>query len=108
MRSMLYCDNFLNFTVILRLSPRTVACWKCTEAVVRRCFAKKVFSKISFLIKLQASGLTQVFSCEFCENFKNTYFIDHLWWLLLNTLDNNLLIVSNKESWKAMRTVDLA
>ena len=26
---------------------------------------------------------TQVFSCEFYENFKNTFFIGHLWWLLL-------------------------
>ena len=27
--------------------------------------------------------LAQVFSCEFCENFKNTFFIEHLWWQLL-------------------------
>ena len=39
-----------------------------------------------FLIKLQTSGLqlyqkeipTQVFSCEICELFKNTYFEQHL------------------------------
>ena len=42
--------------------------------------------RVSFLIKLQASGLiekeamTQVFSCEFGMN---TFFIVHLWWLLL-------------------------
>ena len=23
--------------------------------------------------------LTQVFRCEFCETFKNTFFIEHLW-----------------------------
>ena len=64
------------------------------EAVVRRCFVKKVFLKIpqnsqentcardSFLIKLQALAcnfikketLAQVFSCEFCEISKNTFF----------------------------------
>ena len=27
--------------------------------------------------------LAQVFSCEFCEISKNTFFIEHLWWLLL-------------------------
>ena len=27
--------------------------------------------------------LAQVFSCEFCEIFKNTFFIKHLRWLLL-------------------------
>ena len=29
-------------------------------------------------------GLTQVFSCEFCENFNDTFFIiEHIWWLVL-------------------------
>ena len=27
--------------------------------------------------------LAHVFSCEFCEIFKNTFFTEHLWWLLL-------------------------
>ena len=27
--------------------------------------------------------LAQVFSCEFCEISKNTFFTEHLWWLLL-------------------------
>ena len=42
--------------------------------------------RVSFLIKLQASALsafikkeslTQVFSCEFCEISKNTFFTEH-------------------------------
>ena len=66
-----------------------------SEVVVSRCSVKKVFLKISqnsqkntfarvsFLIKLQVSGLqpfyektlVQMFSSEFCEIFfKNTYF----------------------------------
>ena len=30
--------------------------------------------------------LAQVFPCEFGENFKNTFFVEHLWWKLLNRL----------------------
>ena len=65
-----------------------------TEASVQRCSVKKVFLVISqnsqeyncvrdsFLIKLQAKGcnfikkeyLAQVFSCEFCEISRNTFF----------------------------------
>ena len=63
-----------------------------TEAVVQRCSVKKMFLEISqnsqentcagdsFLVKLQACNfikketLAQVFSCEFCEISKNTFF----------------------------------
>ena len=64
-----------------------------SENVARKCSVKKMFleipqnsqentcARVSFLIKLQASAcnfikkeaLTQVFSCEFCENFRNTF-----------------------------------
>ena len=27
---------------------------------------------------------TQVFPCEFCDIFKNTFFIERFWWLLLH------------------------
>ena len=57
---------------------------------VRRNFTKftgQYCAKISFLIKLQVSvcnfnkneTLAQVFSSEFCETFKKTSFIEHLW-----------------------------
>ena len=59
-------------------------------AVVQTCSVKKVFLKtsqisqentcarVSFLINLQATEiLAQVFSCEFCEIFKKTFFIEH-------------------------------
>ena len=32
---------------------------------------------------IEKKTLAQVFSCEFCEISKNTFFIEHLWWLLL-------------------------
>ena len=66
--------------------------WSNTEAATRRCSVKKVLLKLShnsqkntwcvgvfFLIKSQAcnfikkESLTQVFSYEFCEIFKNTF-----------------------------------
>ena len=34
----------------------------------------------------RVAGLKQVFSCEFCEVFKDTFFIEHFWWLLLYVL----------------------
>ena len=52
---------------------------------------ENTWAKVSFLIKLQASDLiknpsgfikkktlAQVFSCEFCEIFKSTFFTEHL------------------------------
>ena len=32
---------------------------------------------------IEKETLTQVYSCEYCEIFKNCSFIEHLWWLLL-------------------------
>ena len=61
-----------------------------TEAVVRRCSVTKVFleisqnsqentcSRVSFLIKLQAETLAQMFPCKFCEISENTFFTEHL------------------------------
>ena len=72
------------------------------EAVIQRCSVKKVFLNIlpeacNFNKK---ETLAQVFSyvdiakivflCEYCETFKNTFFIEHLRWLLLVKLDPSL------------------
>ena len=66
------------------------AVYKTTTSSHQMCSLKKVFLKISqnsqenncdkdcFLIKLQAT-LAQVFSYEFCEIFKNTFFTEQLW-----------------------------
>ena len=43
---------------------------------------KNTCTRVSFLIKLQASGketLTQLFSREFCKISKNTFFTENLW-----------------------------
>ena len=47
--------------------------------------------RVSFLIScrletcnfIKIENLVQLFSCEFCEISKNTFFMEHLWWLLL-------------------------
>ena len=58
---------------------------KTSEAVVQRCFVKEIFleisqnsqennfAKVSFFNKVKET-LAQVFSCEFCEISKNTFF----------------------------------
>ena len=62
------------------------------EAVAQRCSVKKMFSEISqnlqentcarvfFLVNfIKKETLAQVFSCEFCEISKSTFFTEHLW-----------------------------
>ena len=54
-----------------------------SEAVVRSCSVKGVsknFEKFfaKYRRRIQKS-LLQAFSCEFCEIFKNIYFLEHLW-----------------------------
>ena len=44
-------------------------------------------ARVSFCsMKLQALGLGQVFSCEFCEISEKYFLIEHLCWLLLKIL----------------------
>ena len=38
------------------------------------------FNKVAGLNFIKKETLAQVFSCEFCEISKNTFFIEHLWW----------------------------
>ena len=80
-------EDFLNNVDIPKLSEYQAKL--CEEAVVRRCSVKKVFLEIlqssqentcgraSFLIKKET--LAQVFSYEFCEISKNTFFTEHFW-----------------------------
>ena len=49
---------------------------------------EKICARVSFLINfVTKETLAQVFSCEFCEIFKNTLFIENLLWLLLVKLN---------------------
>ena len=42
---------------------------------------------------MKKGTLAQVLSCEFCEIFENTFFIEHLCWLLLKDRDDLLFCV---------------
>ena len=74
------------------------------EAVAQSCVVEKIFLKISqnsqentcarvSFLRPQACNfilkktLAQMFSCEFCEIFKNIFFIEHFRWLFLH-MDN--------------------
>ena len=60
--------------------------WKKVFLEISQNSEENTFARDSFLIKLQPWGcnfikresLTKVFSCEFCEISKNTFFIEHL------------------------------
>ena len=89
-----YFDPRISFALCMqRVKMQSRARRANVEAVVRRCSVKKVFleisqnwqentsARVSFLIKLQAEvcnfikkeTLAEVFSCEFCEIYKNTF-----------------------------------
>ena len=65
--------------VICQFTERIFATYiKTTEAVFRRCSPKKVFLEV-----LQISQESTCAFSEICKIFKNTFFTEHLWWLLL-------------------------
>ena len=41
--------------------------------------------------------LIQMFFCEYCEIFKNSFFIEYVWWLLLNKFINVSLSISQQK-----------
>ena len=48
----------------------------------QRCSVKKLFLKVSQNSQenfIKKETLAQMFSCEFCETFENTFFTEHLW-----------------------------
>ena len=78
----------------LRHAPEAVTRRMSCEKDVLKNLARD-YARASFLIKLQALGnfvkreaLAQVISYEFCEIFKNTFFIEHHRWLFLNMLSH--------------------
>ena len=48
---------------------------------------------------IEKETLAQVFLCELCKIFKNTFFIEHLWWLLLFQLSSLQLYFAEKCSF---------
>ena len=59
--------------------------WKKAFLKISQNSQESTCARVSFLIKLQGSAfnfitkktLAQLFSCEFCEIFKSTYFTEH-------------------------------
>ena len=110
--SHLMCANFfmINLNVIitfmLQLFNNNRETMLHAEAIVQSCSVKKVFleisqnsqentcARVSFLIKLQASGLSpttllkkrfwhRCFPVNFVKFLRTLFFTNHLWWLLL-------------------------
>ena len=87
--------NICEWLLLTRASFRSSHLELFYQKGVPRNFAKltgKHLCQSLLSVKLQAQAcnfikketLAQVFSCEFCESFQNTFFMKHLWWLLLN------------------------
>ena len=88
-RPLVVAETLHNFLTVNRCFAKYKASNCCKiEVVIQRISVKKVFlnifqnlkenpcPRVSFLIKLQLKKetLTQLFSCEFCNIFKNTFF----------------------------------
>ena len=58
------------------------------------------WARISLLKALLKKTPAQVFSCEFCEILKSTFFIEHLWWLLLMIDQLHCLISTHRATWE--------
>ena len=53
---------------------------------------ESLFNKVAdlrYATLLKTVCATQVFSHEQCEIFKDTYLLEHLWWLRLKYIRNN-------------------
>ena len=87
-----WCGHFVERTVSAEFRAVTDAAtrgvlWKKVFLEISQNSQENTCARVSFLIKLQGSGLqlfkketlAQVFSCEFCEISKNTFFKKHLW-----------------------------
>ena len=57
---------------------------------------------VVLLIWLEKETLAQAFTCEFCAIFKNTFFLEPLWWLFLSRAT---LKINFKISWKFQENV---
>ena len=55
-----------------------------TKVTGKYLFQSLFFPEVSAWNFIKKETLSQVFSCGFCEEFKNTFFIEHLPWLLLS------------------------
>ena len=66
------------FYQIFRISRPQVFCKKGLRRHFAKLTGKNLCLRPATLLKKET--LAQVFSCEFCEIFKNTFITKHLWW----------------------------
>ena len=101
--------NMLRLIIIYRSSRPEVLCKKgvlrnFTKFTGKHLCQNLFFNKVAGLAwlwhLLAPVAVAQVFSCEFCEISKNIFFIEHLWWLLLNLLGliSHFLNISLKQA----------
>ena len=83
------------YSEILDIDETNTEEWACAEAVVRKCCLKKVYLEISqnsrentcARVSLLKKTLAQMFSCQFRNISKNTFYYKQLRWLLLCLTD---------------------
>ena len=84
---------------INRSSCPEVFCKKGVLKTFAKFTGKHLCQSLLFNIK---ETLAQMFSCEFCEILKNTFFIEHLRWLLLNKMSRG-----NMKEWETPFTREI-
>ena len=79
-----------------RISPPLYKCFYAKFNLIFLCENKLYQGTKAACNFIKKKALAQVFSCEFCEISKNTFFTEYLWWLLLKVC--SLLITSFGEA----------
>ena len=87
--------NQISFIFVFTVRVRICVKRKSAHESPRSLFVNKV-TGLMHLYNLYKTPI-QVFSCELCENLRTSFFIKHLWWLLL----------SYDESWSIRGTTQI-
>ena len=77
-----------SYIYLQSIKPATVAKSKQSSRGVPKTFTKFTGKHMCQAWKFnKKETLAQVFSCEYCEILKSTFFVEHFWWLPLVKLD---------------------
>ena len=74
----------LNYKLQLLVSEYQKQPPRSVKKMLLKIFAEFTGKHLYKSIVLNKEALAQVFSNEFCEIFKNTFFIEHHWWLFFD------------------------
>ena len=78
-RNLTQMKNFMNRSSHRRYFVKTGGLKNYAKFTRKHLCWSLVFRKVAGLRLAKKETPTQVFSCEFCEIFKNTFFTEHLW-----------------------------